>query len=114
MKSLKNLKILALRTFLSILAISLIIPVFSGVSFAKFYCPLGYSYNAKIHLCVGKKGLKGYNAIPSTKINVVKEKNRTYTCPNGYVYSKKMQLCEGTGHFKGNTAQPTVEPIVQK
>lgn len=84
---------------------------FPRTAHAKFYCPLGYSYNAKIQLCVGKKSLKGYDALPSTKINVYKGKNHEYICPDKYAYSKKIQLCKGEGSLNGNTAQPTVREL---
>ncbi|MHB8231450.1 MAG: hypothetical protein ACYDDB_00930 [bacterium] len=108
----KSLKSLAIQTFLSIFAAALIVPVFSGTSFAKFYCPLGYSYNPDVQLCIGKGALKGYNTIPATKINVFKGKNHTYICPNKYTYSKKIQLCKGEGSLKGYTSQPTVKTII--
>lgn len=108
----KSFKSLAIQVFLSIFAAALIVPIFSGVSFARFYCPIGYSYNAKIQLCVGKGDLKGFNTIPATKINVFKGKNHIYICPNKFVYSKKIQLCKGEGSLKGSTSQPTVKTII--
>ncbi|MHB1661898.1 MAG: hypothetical protein ACYCSQ_09690 [bacterium] len=108
----KSLKSLVIQAFLSIFAAAIIVPVFSGVSFARFYCPLGYSYNPNVQLCIGKGGLKGYNTIPATKINAFKGKNHTYICPNKYVYSKKIQLCKGEGSLKGYTSQPTVKTII--
>ncbi|MCL4427793.1 MAG: hypothetical protein M1276_02190 [Deltaproteobacteria bacterium] len=107
----KSFKYLTFQALFSVLAVSIIIPIFSGVSFAKFYCPLGYSYNTKIQLCVGKNSLKGYNALPVTKINVFKGKNHIYICPDKYTYSKKIQLCKGEGSLKGSTAQPTVKTV---
>jgi len=108
----KSLKSLTIQAFLSIFAAVLILPVFSGISFARFYCPLGYSYNSNVQLCIGKGNLKGYNTIPVTKINVFKGKNHIYICPNKYVYSKKIQLCKGEGSLKGYTSQPTVKAVV--
>lgn len=108
----KSLKSLAIQAFMSIFAAALIVPVFSGVSFARFYCPLGYSYNPNVQLCIGKGALKGYNTIPATKINAFKGKNHIYICPNKYTYSKKIQLCKGEGSLKGYTSQPTVKTII--
>jgi len=108
----RSFKFLAVQSLLSIFAVALIIPVFAGSSFARFYCPLGYSFNPKIQLCVGKGALKGYNALPSTKINVFKGKNHIYICPDKYAYSKKIQLCKGEGSLKGSTAQPTVKTLI--
>ncbi len=107
-----SFKSLAVKALLSIFAVALIVPVFAGSSFARFYCPLGYSYNPKIQLCVGKGALKGYNALPVTKINVFKGKNHIYICPDKYTYSKKIQLCKGEGSLKGSTAQPTVKAVI--
>ena len=108
----KSFKSLAVQSLLSIFAVAVIISVFAGSSFARFYCPLGYSYNPKIQLCVGKGALKGYNALPVTKINVFKGKNHIYICPDKYAYSKKIQLCKGEGSLKGSTAQPTVKTVI--
>ncbi len=108
----RSFKSLAVQSLLSIFAVAIIIPVFAGSSFARFYCPLGYSYNTKIQLCVGKGSLKGYNALPATKINVFKGKNHIYICPDKYAYSKKIQLCKGEGSLKGSTAQPTVKTVI--
>lgn len=110
----KNLKDFAAKSVLSIFSFALIVSILPGMSFAKFYCPLGYSYNPKIQLCVGKGSLKGYNVIPSIEINVFKGKNHIYICPSKYTYSKKIQLCKGEGSLKGSTAQPTVKTIVVK
>lgn len=111
MKSFKSLKGFVIQTILSIFSFVFILSILPGVSFAKFYCPLGYSYNSKIQLCVGKGSLKGYNTIPNTKINVFKGKNHIYICPNKYTYSKKIQLCKGEGSLKGSNVQPTVQTI---
>ena len=108
----RSFKSLAVQALLSIFAVAFIVPVFAGSSFARFYCPLGYSYNPKIQLCVGKGALKGYNALPATKINVFKGKNHIYICPAKYAYSKKIQLCKGEGSLKGSTAQPTVKTVI--
>jgi hypothetical protein len=108
----RSFKFLAVQALLSVFAVGLIVPVFTGSSFARFYCPLGYSYNHKIQLCVGKDALKGYNALPATKINVFKGKNHIYICPDKYAYSKKIQLCKGKGSLKGSTAQPTVNTVI--
>ncbi|MDA8052840.1 MAG: hypothetical protein M0012_01640 [Deltaproteobacteria bacterium] len=110
----KSLKGFAIQTILSIFSFAFILSVLPGISFAKFYCPLGYSYNSKIQLCVGKGSLKGYNTTPSTKINIFKGENHIYICPDNYTYSKKIQLCTGEGSLKGSTAQPTVKTIAVK
>ncbi len=107
----KSSKFLTIKTLFSALAVFTMIFGFAGVSFAKFYCPLGYSYNPKVQLCVGKGSLKGYNALPATKVNKFKGKTHLYICPDKYVYSKKIQLCTGEGSLKGATAQPTVKPL---
>ncbi|MCL4321166.1 MAG: hypothetical protein M0016_05990 [Deltaproteobacteria bacterium] len=99
---------------LSIFSFAFLLSILTGVSFAKFYCPLGYSYSPKIQLCVGKGSLKGYNTTPDTKINIFKGENHIYICPDNYTYSKKIQLCKGEGSLKGFTAQPTVKTIAAK
>ena len=108
----KSFKYSAFKTLFSFFAAAFIFSFFAAVSFAKFYCPLGYSYNSKIQLCVGNDSLKGYNALPATKINEFKGKNHIYICPDKYIYSKKMQLCKGEGSLKGSTAQPTVKTAI--
>ena len=104
----KSIKLLAISALFSIFSISF----FSGISYARhYYCPLGYSFNPKLELCVGKGGLKGYNALPQTKINKFEGKKHIYICPDKYTYDKKMQLCMGKGSLKGSTAQPTVKTL---
>ncbi len=107
----KSFKYSAFKALLFVFAAALIVSFFSKASFAAFYCPLGYSYSQKVQLCVGNGGLKGYNAIPATKINVFEGKNHVYICPSKYAYSKKIQLCTGEGSLKGSTAQPAVKAV---
>ncbi|MCL4532695.1 MAG: hypothetical protein M1502_00310 [Deltaproteobacteria bacterium] len=104
----KSFKLLAISALLSIFTISF----FSGISYARhYYCPLGYSFNPKLQLCVGKGNLKGYDALPATKINKFESKHHIYICPDKYTYDKKLQLCIGEGTLKGSTAQPTVKTL---
>ena len=104
----KSFKLLAVSAFVSFFAISF----FSGISYARhYYCPLGYSFNPKLQLCVGKGKLKGYDALPATKINKFEGKHHIYICPDKYTYDKKLQLCMGEGTLKGSTAQPTVKTL---
>ncbi|MCL4542557.1 MAG: hypothetical protein M1458_02265 [Deltaproteobacteria bacterium] len=107
----KSLKGFMGQIILSIFSFAFILSILTGVSFAKFYCPPGYSFNSNIQLCTGNGGLRGYNAIPSIKINIFKGKNHIYICPDKYTYSKRIQLCKGKGSLKGSTAQPTVKLI---
>lgn len=107
----KNFKGFSAKAVLSVFSFALMICAFSGAAFARFYCPLGYSYNPKIQLCVGKGSLKGYNTIPNTKLNSFNGKSHVYICPSKYTYSKKIQLCKGEGSLKGSTAQPTVKTL---
>ncbi len=102
----KSFKLLAVSALISFFVIS----YFSGISYARhYYCPLGYSFNPKLELCVGRGSLKGYDALPQTKINKFEGKHHIYICPDKYTYDKKLQLCTGEGSLKGSTAQPTVE-----
>ncbi|MDA8299500.1 MAG: hypothetical protein M0Z57_05835 [Deltaproteobacteria bacterium] len=104
----KSFKLSAIAALFSIFAISF----FSGISYARhYYCPLGYSFNPKLQLCVGKGSLKGYNALPQTKVNKFEGKQHIYICPDKYTYDKKLQLCKGEGSLKGSTAQPTVKTL---
>lgn len=97
--------------FISVFASAVAVLAFSGVSAAKFYCPLGYKFSPKVQLCIGKGALKGYNTLPETKVHVTKGKHHVFVCPDNYSYSSKIQLCKGNGRLKGYTSQPDVLPL---